>query len=102
MICCQKARLLTYFGKNYLPTLIPLVTAYFSWIAPDPDLPLAVQLETALDSLKVQSQGARELKQKLDELHRVTDEAQRKLRESEAMVLAKVRTYRKKPVESKV
>jgi len=57
--------------------------------APDPDLPLAVQLETALDSLKVQSQGARELKQKLDELHRVTDEAQRKLRESEAMVLAK-------------
>ena len=32
----------------------------------------------------------------MDELHRVTDEAQRKLRESEAMVLAKVRTYRKK------
>ena len=65
------------------------MTASFSWLAPDPDLPLAVQLETALDSLKVQSQGARELKQKLDELHRVTDEAQRKLRESEAMVLAK-------------
>ena len=80
-------------NKVNLFNIALFVTASSTWLAPDPDLPLAVQLETALDALKVQSQGARELKQKLDELHRVTDEAQRKLRESEAMVLAKVRTF---------
>ena len=58
--------------------------------APDPDLPLSSQLESALDALKTQTTNGKELKQKLDELGRVCDEAHKKLRESESIVLAKV------------
>ena len=56
---------------------------------PDPDLPLSRQLEQALDSLKSSNHSNKDLQQKVNDLKCISEDAQKKLRESESMVLAK-------------
>ena len=58
---------------------------------PDPDLPLSKQLEQSFDTIKSHSQSIKDYKTKLADVNRLADDLQKKLRESDSMVLAKDR-----------
>ena len=58
---------------------------------PNPDLPLAQQLETALQSLKGHSDVTTDLKHRLSDAKKLTEDLQKRVRETEASVIAKER-----------
>ena len=61
----------------------------YSQSQPNPDWPLAKQLEHSLNLSKVQSKTIEEAKTKLADTRQLADDLKRKLREAEAKILAK-------------
>ena len=58
-------------------------------LIPNPEWPLAKQLEQSLATLKSQSKSMEEEKSKLGEARKLIEELKKKAREAESMVLAK-------------